>query len=92
MSEREWDCPRCYPKLCRGHDTQPENIMKNGVYHHRDGWTFERLPDASVRVVEGYNGRDILIPPAQWCSIVASVAPGGGSPEDYKNAQHAHQP
>lgn len=68
--------------------------MEMGEYHWKDGRYFKRLDDGSVRIrtlaALGIAGDEMVIPPYQWASIIASVSKNGETPEQYRAAVALH--
>ena len=50
---------------------------------------FERCEAGAVAVRIG-RGKPVVIPASEWASIVAHVAAGGGTAEDYAAAEQLH--
>ena len=72
-------------------------MIRPGEFHWTDGWFFSRLDDGAVHIEHRDNRENpgppsvsITIPPAEWESIIAHVAPGGDS-RNYALAQHLHE-
>ncbi len=65
------------------------------AFHYKDSWFFERIKDGDVRVYHldnsGLMDRGILVDPASWASIVASVSKLGDKAEVYQKAITLHQ-
>ena len=62
--------------------------MKPSRFHWRDGWYFSRMKDGDV-LMENAPLR-VVIPAAEWASIVASVTPTGDTAETYSEAVRLH--
>jgi len=61
-------------------------------FHYKDGWLFERATDdGDVHIYHLDLELDIMIDPASWASIVASVSKLGETAESYQHAIAAHQ-
>lgn len=58
-------------------------------HHWREGIYFARTPQGIVRIRQG-NNILALIPPAEWCSIVAAVSKEGGEAHEYSIAHYLH--
>ena len=77
-----------------------ERLRKAGEaatgFHWRDGWYFKRQPDGSVRIVHRETptspslSTDLVIPPAEWASIVCSVSALGETSDRWHEAQLFH--
>ena len=78
-------------------------MFENEGFHWRDHIFWKRLGDGSVRVaffairmsgevVEGDDEpvRELIIPPTEWASIVASVSAQGETSESYNTALDFH--
>lgn len=65
-------------------------LAQAGWYYER--WHFQRLDDGSVRVRASVDTstEEILIPPAHWASIVASVSWAGRTPDRQARAVRFH--
>lgn len=63
---------------------------QDGWYYER--WHFQRLDDGSVRVRASVDTstEEILIPPAHWASIVASVSGAGRTADRHERALRFH--
>ena len=64
-------------------------------FHWRDGWYFKRGADGTVivRRISHETHRpdvDLLIPPNEWASIVASVCARNETAETYAEATRLH--
>jgi hypothetical protein len=66
-------------------------------FHWTNGWYFFRLPDGAVRVRKQDGASDkstpqieIVIPAAEWASIVCSVSEGGETGPRWEQAQDFH--
>lgn len=66
-------------------------------FHWRDGWTFKRMDDGSVRIRGHYAANsetggtvNLIIPAQEWASIVCSVSKGGESDGRWDQAQDFH--
>jgi hypothetical protein len=59
-------------------------------FHWRDGWMFSRMPDGSVQLVHSFKGVNLIIPAAEWASIVCSVSDGGESNGRHRKALEFH--
>lgn len=62
-------------------------------FHWRDQWFFKRMPGGHVRITHaevGHEVTQILVPPLEWASIVASVSPEGESGDTWKQAAEFH--
>jgi hypothetical protein len=84
-------------------DLSPTKKEMKMAYHWRNGWYWSRLPDGSVEVRNhgdfekhdsncgSGDGRvTLVIPPAEWASIVSSVSKGGESNGGYRAAVDFH--
>lgn len=67
------------------------------MFHWRDGWFFERMPDGSVMITKrkdaGLESPIItreIIPPGEWASIVASVSIKGENDRRWYTALDFH--
>lgn len=54
------------------------------MFHLKEGWFFERLPNGSVMVTKRTDAglespivTRMIVPPEEWASVVASVSAGG---------------
>jgi hypothetical protein len=67
------------------------------MFHWKDGWFFERLPNGSVMITKRKDGglespiitREV-IPPEEWASVVASVSKHGDFNPYYQQALDFH--
>lgn len=68
--------------------------LEPGEFHWRDGITFRRLSDGSVRLKYPINPRGDIetrdIPAPEWATIVAHVSTDGGSAESFAKATALH--
>ncbi|GEM_PF-3451811 len=73
------------------------------AFHWQNGWYWSRLPDGSVEVrnhgdfekhdpncAPGDGRTTLVIPAAEWASIVCSVSKGGETGERWDQAQDFH--
>lgn len=58
-------------------------------HHWCEGLYFARGPQGTVRIRQG-NNILALIPPAEWCSIVAALSKEGGQAHEYSIANYLH--
>lgn len=72
--------------------------MDVGEFHWTNGWYFKRNDDGSVRVrkcesamIDAPVSFELTIPPFEWVSLVAHLAPGG-EPANYEKAKVLHLP
>lgn len=63
---------------------------ERGGFHWRDDWMFTRRPDGSVNIWRPNTNINILIPPNEWASIVASVSGCGETADSFADAQALH--
>lgn len=67
-------------------------------FHWREGWYFRRLPDGSVGIVHRetptseWLRADLIIPPNEWASIVASMSNAGETAKTFRAAHDAQKP
>lgn len=68
-----------------------------GGFHWRDGLYFKRMLDGSIRLTQakdsGSSGQviwSVIVPPAEWASIVCSVSAAGETDERWNAAQDFH--
>jgi hypothetical protein len=64
-----------------------------GGFHWRNCWFFKRMSGGHVRITHAEVGSEvvqILIPPNEWASIVASVSAEGETSERYYEAAKFH--
>lgn len=64
-------------------------FLARRMHHWRDGWTFVRRPDGSVRIANT-DGVCLTIPPNEWASVVADVSRYGGTADEYRVATKLH--
>jgi hypothetical protein len=66
--------------------------MTLNEFHEANGWHFLRLDDGSVRIRSEHGGASFvhIIPGNSWASVVAAVAPGHGTAEEYAAAERLH--
>jgi len=64
-------------------------MPKPRAFHWRDGWYFSRTESGDVMIEPGTD-HEVIVPAAEWASIVASVTPKGDTAETYGDAVRLH--
>lgn len=79
-------------------DETPASGPEGGGFHWQDGLFFTRLRDGSVRIRK-FTGPpyvdptlEVVIPPNEWASIVASMSATGETYETWRMAYNAQLP
>jgi len=57
-------------------------------FHWRDGWFFKR--DAAGNVIVTHEDLQLIIPAAEWCSIITAVSRDGDVARNYEKAKDFH--
>jgi hypothetical protein len=67
------------------------------MFHLKEGWFFQRLPDGSVMVTKRKDAglespiiTRMVIPPEEWASVVSAVSAGGDANGRYQQALDFH--
>jgi hypothetical protein len=74
-------------------ETEMQKYPLEEGFHWRDNWFFKRMPGGHVRITHaeiGHEVTQILIPPLEWASIVASVGPKGEDHGSWEKAAKLH--
>jgi hypothetical protein len=58
-------------------------------FHWQDGWYFGRVKESGDVAIR-HEAKIILIPKAEWASIVAEVSRHGGTAVEYQRAVELH--
>jgi len=60
-------------------------------FHARDGWYFERQDDGSVKISAAVDRctEQLILPAAEWASVVAAVSAEGETAQSYQQALKA---
>lgn len=64
--------------------------LEVGEYHSHDGHRWKRLPDGSVRHRTA-DGAETVYAASVWPSLVATMAPGNGTADEYHAANTLHE-
>ncbi len=64
-------------------------MKKPNAFHWRDGWYFSRTESGDVMIEPGTD-HEVVVPAAEWASVVASVTPTGDTAETHSEAVRLH--
>ena len=92
------DRDTCDEEYCNRGDMGETLYEPHPGFHWAEGWFFKRLPDGSVRVRKHHHHRgpetrpvvEIIIPAAEWASIVCSVSALSETFDRWNQAQDFH--
>ena len=67
------------------------------MFHLKEGWFFERLPEGKVRILKRESASDeapivmeVVVDKPGWCSVISSVSAEGETSRKYDEAVEFH--